>query len=141
MISIIVNSGARSTFGNHSTPIKSPALESRSPLMDPVDSTQGRHGRVVHHSSVMNSNDHIGNAITNHGNAHGHSSNLNSIRSPVNPPVPKRNYPSSNTGQLSSSSGSSSLGTQGKQSIINNNHLIYYRNILTHIYLKIIIDK
>ena len=109
----IIPSGGRSTFGNHSTPIKSPALESRSPLMDPVDSTQGRHGRVAHHSSVMNSNDHIGNAITNHGQ-HGHSTNANSIRSPVNPPVPKRNYPTSYTGQFSSgNAGSSTLGTQG----------------------------
>ena len=82
--------------------------------MDPVDSTQGRHGRVAHHSSVMNTNDHIGNTITNHGNVHGHSSNANSIRSPVNPPVPKRNYPTNYAGQFSSSNtGTASLATQG----------------------------
>ena len=77
--------------------------------MDPVDSAQGRHGRVVlreHHNTVTHTNDHI-------GNIHSHVSNTNPLKSPGNPPIPKRNYPTSHTGPFHSASSTTSIGAQG----------------------------
>lgn len=92
--------------------------------MDPVDSTQGRHGRVIlreHHNSAIHTNDNIGNIISNHGNMHSHSSNINPVRSPGNPPIPKRNYPPSHTAPFPTPSATPSFGAQGKFLIISYN--------------------
>ena len=117
-ISIVSGMRCNQSFTNHSTPIKSPALESRSPLMDPVDSTQGRHGRVAlrdHHNSQIHNNDHIANIPSNHSNIHNHSSSSNPIRSPGNPPIPKRNHPSNHTGLFNASTSGTSAAGQGKE--------------------------
>ena len=96
--------------------------------MDPVDSAQGRHGRVLlreHHNSVMHTNDNMGNIISNHGNVHSNSSNANPIRSPGNPPIPKRNYPSGHTVPFPTPN-STSFGAQGTFLVIAFYKLEYY---------------
>lgn len=101
--------------------------------MDPVDSTQGRQGRSVHrehHNSVMHVNDHIGNQSNNHGNMHGHLANINQIRSPGNPPVPKRNHPTSHACPFTSTASTASIGAQGKYQLrIRQKTLDFYKNL------------
>ena len=109
-------------YGMHYTPkIKSPALESRSPLMDPVDTTrQGRTPRE-HHNSGIHVNDHVIGSLNNihHSSGmHGPSGSLNPLKSPAtNPPLPKR-HPLNQPG---SAAFSATNGSQGKLILSNDN--------------------